>query len=313
MRTLYPAIDPYHSFTLEVDEIHTLFVEENGNPDGTPVLFLHGGPGGGCTPTHRRFFNPQRFRIILFDQRGCGRSTPHAELRNNSTPHLLSDIEHLRNHLGIKQWLVFGGSWGSTLALVYAQNHPYSVLGLILRGIFLCRDQDIHWFYQEGASRLFPDYWRDFVSPIPEPDRNDMISAYYRLLTDGNESARLSAAQAWSIWEGRTATLLADQATEQYFAQPKVALSMARIECHYFVNNSFLRPNQLLNEAHRLNGIPGVIVHGRYDVICPIDQAFSLTKAWPNADLKIIPNSGHAATEPGIVDALVSATDSFAD
>lgn len=313
MRHLFPEISPFRTQMIAVDSIHTLYLEQCGNPAGIPVLFLHGGPGAGTTPTHRRFFDPKRYHIILFDQRGCGKSTPHAELRDNTTGHLVNDIETLRRHLGIKQWLVFGGSWGSTLALAYAEHHPDRVSGLILRGIFLCRDEDIAWFYQHGTSRLFPDYWQDFLAPVAERERGDMVNAYYRLLTGNNPDRQMAAAVAWSVWEGRTATLLPDPATEQYFSRASVALSMARIECHYFVNHSFIEPDQLLTNAHQLSGIPGTIVHGRYDVICPLDQALALKQAWPGADLRIITDAGHAVTEPGITDALITATEHFAD
>ncbi|MEO1751636.1 prolyl aminopeptidase [Thiofaba sp. EF100] len=313
MRTLYPPIQPFQSFALPVSNLHTLYVEECGNPDGLPVVFLHGGPGAGCTENHRRYFDPERYRIVLFDQRGCGRSTPHAELAENTTWDLVADIERIRAQLGIERWLVFGGSWGSTLGLAYAEAHPERVTGLILRGIFLCRPRDIHWFYQEGASALFPDHWRDYLAPVPEPDRGDLLSAYHRLLTGPDELRRMAAAKAWSLWEGRTATLLPDTATTDYFGNPHVALSLARIENHYFVNHAFLEPDQLCRDAGRLAHIPGIIVHGRYDVVCPIEQAFALAEAWPEARLQIIPDAGHAASEPGIVDALVRATDQFAD
>lgn len=313
MRTLYPPIQPFQSFALPVSNLHTLYVEECGNPDGLPVVFLHGGPGAGCTENHRRYFDPERYRIVLFDQRGCGRSTPHAELAENTTWDLVADIERIRAQLGIERWLVFGGSWGSTLGLAYAEAHPERVTGLILRGIFLCRPRDIHWFYQEGASALFPDHWRDYLAPVPEPERGDLLSAYHRLLTGPDELRRMAAAKAWSLWEGRTATLLPDTATTDYFGNPHVALSLARIENHYFVNHAFLEPDQLCRDAGRLAHIPGIIVHGRYDVVCPIEQAFALAEAWPEARLQIIPDAGHAASEPGIVDALVRATDQFAD
>ncbi|MEW6728942.1 MAG: prolyl aminopeptidase [Pseudomonadota bacterium] len=313
MRTLYPPIQPFQSFALPVSDLHTLYVEECGNPDGLPVVFLHGGPGAGCTESHRRYFDPERYRIVLFDQRGCGRSTPHAELAENTTWDLVADIERIRAQLGIERWLVFGGSWGSTLGLAYAEAHPERVTGLILRGIFLCRPRDIHWFYQEGASALFPDHWRDYLAPVPEPERGDLLSAYHRLLTGPDELRRMAAAKAWSLWEGRTATLLPDTATTDYFGNPHVALSLARIENHYFVNHAFLEPDQLCRDAGRLAHIPGIIVHGRYDVVCPIEQAFALAEAWPEARLQIIPDAGHAASEPGIVDALVRATDQFAD
>lgn len=313
MRILFPDIKPYASQRFAVDDLHTLHVEECGVPDGVPVLFLHGGPGAGFEPLHRRFFDPQRYRIVLFDQRGCGQSTPHAELRDNTTWHLVADIEKLREHLGIDRWLVFGGSWGSTLALAYAETNPERVLGLILRGIFLCRERDLSWFYQEGTSRLFPDWWEHFLTPIPAAERHDLMQAYYRRLTSSNELERLRAAKAWSIWEGATLTLETSQALVDHFGEARRALGLARIECHYFVNQCFMEPDQLLRNASRLRGIPGVIIHGRYDVICPLDNAWALHRAWPEAELRIIGAAGHAATEPGIVDALITATQSFAD
>ncbi|MFZ5579215.1 MAG: prolyl aminopeptidase [Pseudomonadota bacterium] len=313
MRTLYPPIQPYNSFLLPVSDLHSLHVEECGNPDGLPVVFLHGGPGAGCTENHRRYFDPNRYRIVLFDQRGCGRSTPHAELADNTTWDLVADIERIRERLGIDRWLVFGGSWGSTLGLAYAETHPERVSGLILRGIFLCRPRDIHWFYQEGASAIFPDYWRDYLSPISEAERGNLLHAFHRLLTGPDELRRMAAAKAWSLWEGRTATLLPDTATTDYFGDPHVALSLARIENHYFVNDSFLEPDQLCRDAGRLKSIPGIVIHGRYDVVCPIEQAFALCAAWPEARLNIIPDAGHAVSEPGITDALLRATDQFAD
>ncbi|MFN2309856.1 MAG: prolyl aminopeptidase [Gammaproteobacteria bacterium] len=312
MQNLYPDIQPYVRHTLAVAPPHQLYVEESGNPDGTPVVFLHGGPGAGCEPFQRRFFDPQRYRIILFDQRGCGRSTPHAELEGNTTQALVADIEAIREHLGIARWLVFGGSWGSTLGLVYAQTHPERVLGLILRGIFLCRPRDIQWFYQEGASYLFPDYWQDYLAPIPVEARDQLVAAYHARLTGDDEITRMAAAKAWSLWEGRTATLLPRQSVIEHFANPFTALSLARIECQYFQNGSFLRPGQILEDAQRLRDIPGVIVHGRYDVVCPVEQAFALHQAWPQARLEVIADAGHSATEPGTAAALVRATDAFA-
>lgn len=312
MRVLYPPIDPYHMETLAVDQTHRLHLETCGTAQGLPVVFLHGGPGSGCEPWHRRFFDPAAYRIVLFDQRGCGRSRPHAALEDNTTAHLVADMERIREHLGIERWVVFGGSWGSTLALAYAEAHPERVLGLVLRGIFLCRPRDIHWFYQDGAGRLFPDYWEDYLAPIPEAERDDMVSAYYRRLTGEDEVARMAAAKAWSEWEGRTATLLPNPGVVDHFRDPHVALSLARIECHYFMNQSFLEPNQLLRDAHRLADIPGTIVHGRYDVVCPLDQAYALHRAWPRAKLEIVQDAGHSAGEPGIVDALVRATDELA-
>lgn len=308
MHDLYPPIKPYTVHRLAVDEVHTLYIEECGNPQGLPVLFLHGGPGAGCEPMHRRFFDPEVYRMILFDQRGCGQSIPHAELTNNTTWHLVADIERIREQLAIEGWVVFGGSWGSTLGLAYAETHPRRVLGLILRGIFLCRPRDIHWFYQEGANRLFPDAWEHFLEPIPKTEHHDLLTAYYRRLTGPDEIERLRVAKAWSVWEGTTLTLERNPGVIEHFAEPHMALSLARIEAHYFVNNTFLEPDQLLRDAHRLKDIPGVIVHGRYDVICPMEGAWALHETWPEAELHIISTAGHAASEPGIVDALVSAT-----
>jgi proline iminopeptidase len=313
MKDLYPEIAPYRTGHFPVDDTHSLYVEEVGNPDGLPALFLHGGPGAGCEPYHRRFFDPLRYRVVLFDQRGAGRSTPHASLDNNTTADLVEDIERLRGHLGIERWLVFGGSWGSTLALAYAETHPERVSALVLRGVFLCRPHEIQWFYQEGASRLFPDYWQDFIAPVAAKDRADLLQAYHRLLTGEDELRRLAAAKAWSVWEGRTATLLPDDSVAEHFAEPHLALSLARIECHYFVNDAFLRPNQLLAEARRLEGIPGVIVHGRYDVICPLENAWALHEAWPGSELSIIADAGHSAAEAGTRRRLVEATDQLAD
>lgn len=312
MPTLYPPINPYVTHHFDVDAPHRLYVEECGNPNGIPVVFLHGGPGSGCEPYHRSFFDPERYRIVLFDQRGCGRSSPHAELEGNTTQALVSDMELIRNRLDIDKWVVFGGSWGSTLGLVYAETHPERVLGLILRGIFLCRPQEIHWFYQEGASRLFPDYWQDYLKPIPEAERNMLVPAFYKRLTSDNEVERMAAAKAWSIWEGRCATLLPSKTVTDHFGDPFTALSLARIECHYFMNNSFLSDNQILNDADKLRDIPGIIVHGRYDVVCPIENAWQLQQRWPSSELQIIADSGHSASEPNTTAALVKATDAMA-
>ncbi len=313
MARLYPHIHPYASHRLEVDAIHNIYVEESGSPMGIPVLFVHGGPGAGCESYHRRFFDPGRYRIILFDQRGCGRSTPHAELKENSTPRLIADMEAIRELLEIERWLLFGGSWGSTLSLAYAQAHPERVFGLILRGIFLCRKREIQWFYQEGASRIFPDYWQDFLAPIPEQERDDLLGAYYRRLTGSDEVARMAAAKAWSLWEGKTASLLPDERVIEHFGDPRTAMSLARIEAHYFMNDAFLRPNQLLEEADRLADVPGVIVQGRYDLICPMESAWELHQAWPGSELVVVPDAGHSAAEQGITRALVEATDRFAE
>jgi proline iminopeptidase len=311
MQQLFPPLAPYRTHTLPVTDGHQLHVEECGNPEGLPVVFVHGGPGAGCELYHRQFFDPAVYRIILFDQRGCGRSLPHAELAGNTTQALVADMEAIRILLDIERWLVFGGSWGSTLGLVYAQTHPGRVLALVLRGIFLCRPRDIAWFYQQGASYLLPDYWQDYVKPIATEERDDMVSAYYRQLTGDDEVSRLTAARAWSLWEGRASTLLPKRAVVDHFANPFTALSLARIECHYFMHDSFLEQDQILNNAHRLRDIPGVIVHGRYDVVCPLEQAWELHRAWPQSQLQVIPDAGHSATEPGIVDALVTATNRF--
>jgi proline iminopeptidase len=308
MHRLYPPIKANRSFWLTVDPPHEIHVEEAGNPRGLPVLFVHGGPGAGCEDKHRSYFDPNLYRIVLFDQRGAGKSRPHAALEHNTTQALVADMERIRIELGIDRWLLFGGSWGSTLALVYAETHPQRVLGLILRGIFLCRPQEIHWFYQEGASRIFPDYWRDFLEPIPEAEWHDLLHAHYRRLTGGDEVARMRSAEAWSIWEGRTATLTPKQEVVDFFSDPHVALSLARIEAHYFVNHIFLKPNQILHDARRLHTIPGIIVHGRYDIVCPFENAWDLHQAWPEARLEIVPDAGHSASEPGIVNALIQAT-----
>ncbi len=313
MPGLHPEVEPYRVHRLPVEPPHVLHVEECGRPDGLPALFLHGGPGAGCEPVHRRFFDPSRYRAVLFDQRGCGRSRPHAALEGNTTWALVEDIERIRAHLGIERWLVFGGSWGSTLALAYAEAHPERVLALVLRGIFLCRERDIRWFYQSGADRIHPEHWREFVSFIPETERGDLVRAYHRRLTADDAALRLEAARRWALWEARCATLRPDPGLEAHFAEPEHALALARIECHYFVHGAFLAPNQLLREAHRLHGIPGVIVHGRYDVVCPVEQAFALHEAWPGAELVVVPDAGHAASEPGIAAALVAATDRLAD
>ena len=312
MQTFYPEIKPYQRHQIAVEPPHELYVDESGNPDGIPVLFVHGGPGAGCGRYDRRFFDPEVYRIVLFDQRGAGRSRPHAELHNNTTQKLVEDIEIIRTTLGIDKWVLFGGSWGSTLSLVYAETYPERVLGLILRGIFLCRPQDLHWFYQDGASRIFPDFWEDFIHPIPAEERGDMIAAYHRYLTGDNEILQMSAAKSWSLWEGRCATLRPNQDVVDSFTEPHRALSLACIEAHYFVNNTFLEEDQILRNAYKLAGIPGVIVHGRYDMICPLDNAFSLHQAWPDSQLQIIRDAGHASRETGIVDALIRATDEMA-
>ena len=312
MRELYPEIEPYDSGMLEVDARHRLYYEQCGNPQGKPVVLLHGGPGAGCSAKMRRFHDPAHYRIVLFDQRGAGRSTPHADLVDNSTWDLVADIERLREKLGIERWQVFGGSWGSTLALAYAEAHPRRVTELVLRGIFMLRRWELEWFYQEGASRLFPDAWEQYLEPIPEVERGDLISAYHRRLTSPDEATRLSAARAWSVWEASTSLLLQDEAFIDGHRDAHFALSFARIESHYFVHGGFFDvEGQLLRDAHRLQGIPGAIVHGRYDVVCPIQNAWDLHKAWPGSKLVISPNSGHSAYEAENAAALVEATDAF--
>lgn len=307
MLKLFPPIKANQSLMLTVGAPHEIYVEESGNARGVPVLFVHGGPGAGCEEKHRSYFDPNLYRIILFDQRGAGRSRPHAALENNTTMDLVDDMERIRVELGIEQWLLFGGSWGSTLSLVYAETHPERVLGLVLRGIFLCRPREIHWFYQDGANRIFPDYWQDFIQPIPESERHDLLQAHYRRLTGGDEVARMRSAEAWSIWEGRTATLTSKKSVVDFFSNPHVALSLSRIEAHYFVNRIFLEPDQILRNAHRLKNIPGIIVHGRYDMVCPFESAWDLHTAWPEAKLEIVPDAGHSASEPGIIHALIHA------
>jgi len=314
MRTLYPSIEPYEEGMLSVSEIHTIHYEQVGNPNGKPVVFLHGGPGGGIIPDYRRYFDPMAYRIVLFDQRGSGKSTPHASLEENTTWHLVEDIEKLRNHLGIESWQVFGGSWGSTLSLAYAITHPDRVRQLVLRGIFLCRPKEIKWFYQDGASWIFPDVWEQFVSVIPGPERGDMVTAYYRRLTSEDPEVRLQAARAWSIWEGSTSKLFQDAHLIEEFSDAEFATAFARIECHYFMHNAFFETeNFLIENVGRIRHIPAVIVQGRYDVVCPITSAWELHRAWPEADLQIISDAGHSASEPGTINALVLATDKYRD
>ncbi|VAW72866.1 Proline iminopeptidase [hydrothermal vent metagenome] len=313
MCDLFEVTGPYVTHHLDVDDIHTLYIEECGNPSGLPVVFLHGGPGAGCGPFHRRYFDPEVYRIILFDQRGCGKSTPHASLENNTTWDLVADIEAIRTHLKIQQWVVFGGSWGSTLGLLYAQAHPSSVSGLIVRGIFLARDKDVQWFYQQGTSRLFPDYWEKFIAPIAPSRRDDMVSAYYQQLTGDNEVQKLRAAKAWSVWEGMTATLQADSSVIDSFANAHSALSIARIECHYFINQCWLEPDQIIRDMAKIRHIPGYIVQGRYDVVCPVEQAWALANAWPEAQFSIVGDAGHSIIEKGITQALLKAIREMAE
>lgn len=314
MKTLYEPIEPFDSGRLAVSPIHTIYYEQCGNPKGKPVVFLHGGPGGGLVALYRRFFDPKAYRIVLFDQRGSGQSTPYASLEDNTTWHLVEDIEKLREHLAIESWQVFGGSWGSTLALAYAQTHPDRVRELVLRGIFLCRRKEIKWFYQEGANAIYPDVWEEYERVIPVEERGDFISAYYRRLTSDDEAVRLEAARAWSVWEGSTSKLFQDANMIEEFGDPEFAIAFARIECHYFMHNSFFdTDNYLIENIDKIRHIPAVIVQGRYDVVCPIMSAWELHRAWPEADLHITPDAGHSATEPGNINALVEATDRFRD
>jgi len=311
-RGLYPAIEPYASGYLRVSDVHELYFEACGNPKGKPVLFVHGGPGAGCDVRARSFFDPQAFRIVLFDQRGCGRSRPHASLVDNTTWHLVADIEQLREKLGIERWLVFGGSWGSTLALAYAQSHPERVTEMVLRGIFMLSQFELRWFYQQGASALFPDRWQSYLAAIPPAERDDMIQAYYRRLTSDDRATRVAAARAWSIWEAATSYLHVNDENVNRWGEEDFATAVARIECHYFVNRGFLESeDQLLRNVTRMRQIPGTIVQGRYDVVCPMQTAWSLHQAWPEADFRIVPDAGHSAFEPGTLHELISATDRY--
>ena len=311
---LFPNIEPFNTFSLPVSDLHTIYVEESGNKNGKPVIFLHGGPGGGVDPKYRRYFDPEKWRIIMFDQRGCGKSTPFAELEENTTWDLVSDIEKIRNHLSIDQWVVFGGSWGSTLSLAYSQTHPDSCKGLILRGIFLVRKKELDWFYQEGASNIFPDRWESFLEPIPVEKRDNLMQAYYEILTGEDHSKKIEAAKAWSTWEGSTVKLLEDENFISDFSDDKFAEAFARIECHYFMNNCwFDSDNHLIENMHKIKHIPGVIIHGRYDIVCPVIQAWDLHKAWPEADLHIIPDAGHSIFEDGIKNKILEYTDRFSN
>jgi proline iminopeptidase len=311
-RSFYPEIEPYRTGTLRVSDLHEIYVEESGNPRGKPVLFVHGGPGGGTEPKHRRFFDPAAYRIVLFDQRGCGKSTPHASLTDNTTWHLVADMERIREYLGIERWQLFGGSWGSTLALAYAETHPDRVTELVLRGIFLLRKQEIDWFYQRGADALFPDVWEEFLAPIPAAEHGDLLHAYYTRLTGDDPAVRQAAAKAWSVWEGKTSFLRPDPDVIARNSGGEFALAFARIECHYFVNGAFFdHDGQLLTDVGRIRHIPTVIVQGRYDVVCPMTSAWALHRAFPEADLRIVADAGHGASEPGTLHELVEATDRF--
>jgi proline iminopeptidase len=310
--SLYPITEPYNTGRLRVSDLHEIHYEEVGNPKGPAIVFLHGGPGGGVTAKYRQFFDPRHWRVILFDQRGAGLSTPYADLRENTTWDLVEDTEKLRKHLDIDQWVVFGGSWGSTLALAYAETHPRSVRGLILRGVFLCRKKEIDWFYQDGASKIFPDFWEPYREGIPELERHDFVSAYYRRLTHPDQAVRLEAARRWSIWEGSTSMLFPSDDLISRFAGDEFALAFARIECHYFMNRAFFpTDNYLIENVHKIRHIPAEIVHGRYDVVCPIESAWELHRAWPEAVLHVIPDAGHSALEASISRKLVEATERF--
>ena len=312
LRSLYPEIEPFDSGMLKVSALHTLYYEQSGNPNGKPVVFLHGGPGGGTNAKCRRFFDPAVYRIVLFDQRGCGKSTPHAELTDNTTWDLVADIERLREHLTIDRWQIFGGSWGSTLALAYAQTHPDKVTELVLRGIFMLRRWELEWFYQKGCDALYPDAWETYLNAIPEVEQGDLMSAYYRRLTSDDAQVRSDAARAWSVWEGATSFLWQDTSHIASSAEDEFALAFARIECHYFVNGGFFEHDDpLLRNVGRIRDIPTVIVQGRYDVVCPMRSAWDLHRAWPEADLHIVQDAGHSAFEPGIMHELLEATDRF--
>jgi len=313
LRTLYPPIEPHMSGVLEVGDGHQIYWERVGTPGARPAVFLHGGPGAGCSAAHRRLFDPSRYDVLLFDQRGCGRSVPHASLDANTTWHLVEDIERLRRLMGVETWLVFGGSWGSTLALAYAETHPERVDALILRGIYLLSQAELDWFYRFGVSEMFPEKWQRFIARIPDAERSDPMRAYYRRLTGADPHERREAALEWSRWEGQTITLLPEPETANVFENPAYALAFARIETHYFVHGGWLEEGQLLRDAHRLGEIPGVIVHGRYDMPCPARYAWLLAQAWPRAEFHLIEGAGHAYSEPGILDRLIRSTDAFAD
>jgi proline iminopeptidase len=314
IKQLYPPREAYNEGKLQVSDLHTIHFEESGNPQGKPIILLHGGPGGGCPPFYRQYFHPQKWRLIMFDQRGCGKSIPHAELRENTTWDLVNDIEKLRKHLNIDKWVVFGGSWGSTLSLAYSQTHPERCKGLILRGIFMLRQKELIWFYQEGASYIFPDAWDEYLKPIPHSEREDMLTAYYQRLTSPDMKIRLEASRAWSIWEASTSKLFLDKQLMQAFGESQFAEAFARIECHYFVNKGFFETeDQLVKNIEKIRNIPSVIVQGRYDVVCPMVSAWELHQNWREAQLIVIPDAGHSMSEPGIMSALIDATDRFSE
>lgn len=312
LRGLYPAIEPYNTGYLRVSDVHEIYYEECGNPEGKPAVFVHGGPGSGCDNRARSFFDPEAYRIVLFDQRGCGRSRPRASLVDNTTWHLVADMEKLRELLGIERWLVFGGSWGSTLGLAYAQTHPQRVSELVLRGIFMLTQFEFDWFYKHGTHALFPDYWESFIGAIPPAERNDPIKAFYQRLISGDRKTQVAAARAWSTWEAATSYLHVNEDNVHKWGEEDFAITVASIECHYFINRGFFdSEDQLLRNVERIRHIPGVIVQGRYDAICPMQTAWNLHRAWPQAEFHITPDAGHSAFEPGNTHALVSATDQF--
>ena len=314
MKQLYPKIEPYNQFDLKVSDLHTIHVEESGNINGKPVIFLHGGPGGGIEPVYRQYFDPEKWRIIVFDQRGCGQSTPHAELQENTSWDLIADIEIIRQHLEIDKWVVFGGSWGSTLSLSYAITHPDRCKALVLRGIFMIRKKEINWFYQDGTSNIYPDAWEHYLRPIPEDERHDLVAAYYKRLTSNDDSVRIEAAKAWSIWEASTSKLIQSEESIHAFEDAKVAEAFARIECHYFTNRGFFDTDEwLLENVDKIRHIPTVIVQGRYDVVCPMISAWELHRAFPEADFEIVQDAGHSMTEKGIAAKLVEYTDKFSE
>lgn len=308
MFVLFPEIKPYKRHQLKVSDIHELYVDEAGNPDGLPVLFVHGGPGSACDASSRRFYDPGDYRIVTFDQRGCGRSTPHSSLEENTTQDLIEDIEKIREYLNIDQFVLFGGSWGSTLSLLYAQKYPSRVHAMVLRGIFLCRQVDLDWLYRDGANRIFPDNWEEFRKAIPESEREDLIEAYYKRLTGEDELARMAAAKAWSAWEGNCSKLRPSADAMAKFTKPHNAMALSRIETHYFINKGFIEENQILKNMESIRDIPGTIIHGRYDIVCPLDNAYLLHHHWPASELHIVRDAGHSASEPGNVDALIRAT-----
>lgn len=312
LRTLYPEIEPYETGFLDVGDGHTIYWERVGTPGAKPAVFLHGGPGGGTNPGQRRVFDPALYDVVLFDQRGCGKSTPHAHLEANTTWHLVADIERLREKFGIAKWLVFGGSWGSTLALAYCETHPERVTEIVLRGIYTCTKPELDWFYQHGVSEMFPDKWERFIAPIPPEERHDMMGAYHKRLTGDDRAKQMECAKAWSIWEGETVTLLPNPDYAAHFEEDDYALAFARIENHYFINGAWLEDQQLLHDATKITHIPGVIVHGRYDMPCPLRYAWQLHKAWAASEINIVEGAGHSLAEPGILDRLIRATDRFA-